>query len=376
MYLVFDTETTGLPKKWNAPLSDSDNWPRCVQLAWQLHDSKGVLISSHSYLIKPDNYNIPYESEKIHGISTALANKIGDDLVNVLDKFILDLNKSGFLIGHNVKFDLNIIGAELLRINSAVSLLDKDILDTCTELTANVCKIPGGRGGKFKFPTLIEIYSFLFDDSFSEAHNASADVEATARVFFELVRIGTINQSVFKGYPELSEGLRSYNESKVPLFGIKHLNLKKESEKVNKKASKENTVDKKIIDSIPDELLLAPFSHLHNNTQFSVLQSTSRIANLVQKAAESNMPAIAITDRGNMMGCFHFIKAIKSYNNSISSDSTDTKIKPIIGCELNVCSNHKDKSNREDGYQIVFLAKNKNGYKNLSKMCSIGFTRN
>ena len=62
MYLVFDTETTGLPKKWNAPLSDSENWPRCVQLAWQLHDSKGILISSHSYLIKPDNYNIPYES--------------------------------------------------------------------------------------------------------------------------------------------------------------------------------------------------------------------------------------------------------------------------------------------------------------------------
>ncbi|MDB4164217.1 DNA polymerase III subunit alpha, partial [Flavobacteriaceae bacterium] len=119
---------------------------------------------------------------------------------------------------------------------------------------------------------------------------------------------------------------------------------------------------------------LAPFSHLHNNTQFSVLQSTSRIANLVKKAAESNMPAIAITDRGNMMGCFHFIKAINIYNDSISSDSNDIKIKPIIGCELNVCSNHKDKSNRDDGYQIVFLAKNKNGYKNLSKMCSIGFT--
>ena len=50
------------------------------------------------------------------------------------------------------------------------------------------------------------------------------------------------------------------------------------------------------------------------------------------------------------------------------------KIKPIIGCELNVCSNHKDKSNRDDGYQIVFLAKNKNGYRNLSKMCSIGYT--
>ena len=374
MYLIFDTETTGLPKKWNAPITDSDNWPRCVQLAWQLHDSKGVLISDHSYLIKPENFNIPFESEQIHGISTELANKIGVDLDEVLNKFISDLSNAGFIIGHNVKFDLNIIGAELFRINSDVNLLEKDILDTCTEMTANVCKLPGGRGGKFKFPTLIELYSFLFDESFSEAHNASADVEATARAFFELVRIGIINQTVFKGYPELSEGLRSHDQTKVPLFGIKHLNLKKESKKVSKKISKENEDDKKIIDSIPEQIISAPFAHLHNNTQFSVLQSTSRIGNLVKKAGESNMSAIAITDRGNMMGCFHFIKAIKNYNSSISEDSEKTQIKPIIGCELNVCSNHKDKSNRDDGYQIVFLAKNKNGYRNLSKMCSIGYT--
>ena len=374
MYLIFDTETTGLPKKWNAPITDSDNWPRCVQLAWQLHDSKGALISDHSYLIKPENFNIPFESEQIHGISTELANKIGVDIDEVLNKFISDLSNAGFIIGHNVKFDLNIIGAELFRINSDVNLLEKDILDTCTEMTANVCKLPGGRGGKFKFPTLIELYSFLFDESFSEAHNASADVEATARAFFELVRIGIINQTVFKGYPELSEGLRSHDKTKVPLFGIKHLNLKKESKKVSKKISKENEDDKKIIDSIPEQIISAPFAHLHNNTQFSVLQSTSRIGNLVKKAGESNMSAIAITDRGNMMGCFHFIKAIKNYNSSISEDSEKTQIKPIIGCELNVCSNHKDKSNRDDGYQIVFLAKNKNGYRNLSKMCSIGYT--
>ena len=374
MYLIFDTETTGLPKKWNAPITDSDNWPRCVQLAWQLHDFKGALISDHSYLIKPENFNIPFESEQIHGISTELANKIGVDIDEVLNKFISDLSNAGFIIGHNVKFDLNIIGAELFRINSDVNLLEKDILDTCTEMTANVCKLPGGRGGKFKFPTLIELYSFLFDESFSEAHNASADVEATARAFFELVRIGIINQTVFKGYPELSEGLRSHDQTKVPLFGIKHLNLKKESKKVSKKISKENEDDKKIIDSIPEQIISAPFAHLHNNTQFSVLQSTSRIGNLVKKAGESNMSAIAITDRGNMMGCFHFIKAIKNYNSSISEDSEKTQIKPIIGCELNVCTNHKDKSNRDDGYQIVFLAKNKNGYRNLSKMCSIGYT--
>ena len=52
MYLIFDTETTGLPKKWNAPLTDSDNWPRCVQLSWQIHDQGGGLISNRDYLIK------------------------------------------------------------------------------------------------------------------------------------------------------------------------------------------------------------------------------------------------------------------------------------------------------------------------------------
>ncbi len=374
MYLIFDTETTGLPKKWNAPLTDSENWPRCVQLAWQLHGSNGVLLSNHSYLIKPENFNIPFESEQIHGISTELATTLGLGLEEVLDKFISDLNQAGFVIGHNVKFDLNIIGAELHRINSAFNILEKDILDTCTELTANVCKIPGGRGGKFKFPTLIELYSFLFKEDFKEAHNASADVEATARTFFELVRIGVLNQSVFKGYTELSESLRKFDSTKVPMFGIKHLNLKKESKKIIAKKSKDNNVNKEILDSIPDTLSSIPFAHLHNNTQFSVLQSTSRIGNLVKKAGDNNMSAIAITDRGNMMGCFHFIKAIKNYNTSIKSEKDRSPIKPIIGCELNVCSNHKDKSNRDDGYQIVFLAKNKNGYKNLSKMCSLGYT--
>ena len=72
MYLIFDTETTGLPKKWNAPISDSENWPRCVQLAWQLHDNNGKLISNQSSIIKPDGFDIPFESEKVHGISTCL----------------------------------------------------------------------------------------------------------------------------------------------------------------------------------------------------------------------------------------------------------------------------------------------------------------
>ncbi|HUH46383.1 MAG TPA: hypothetical protein VLZ54_04455, partial [Arenibacter sp.] len=64
MYLIFDTETTGLPKRWDAPYTDTDNWPRCVQIAWQLHDDMGKLVESQDYLVRPDGFNIPYDAEQ------------------------------------------------------------------------------------------------------------------------------------------------------------------------------------------------------------------------------------------------------------------------------------------------------------------------
>ncbi len=77
MYLIFDTETTGLPKRWDAPLSDSENWPRCIQIAWQIHDAKGEIVEHKDYLIQPDGFTIPFDSEQVHGISTALAEAQG-----------------------------------------------------------------------------------------------------------------------------------------------------------------------------------------------------------------------------------------------------------------------------------------------------------
>uniref|UniRef100_UPI0030EBA876 3'-5' exonuclease n=1 Tax=uncultured Cyclobacterium sp. TaxID=453820 RepID=UPI0030EBA876 len=115
MYLIFDTETTGLPRNYNAPMSDLDNWPRLVQLAWQLHDEKGKLISNNNYIVKPEGFTIPYNSEKIHGISTQRALKEGHDLLKVLEIFEEDLKKTTFLVGHNIGFDISIVGAELLR---------------------------------------------------------------------------------------------------------------------------------------------------------------------------------------------------------------------------------------------------------------------
>ncbi|MEN9292008.1 MAG: hypothetical protein RLZZ357_1852, partial [Bacteroidota bacterium] len=171
MYLIFDTETTGLPRDFNAPITDTDNWPRVVQLAWQLHDESGELISQKDFIIKPEGYNIPFESERVHGISTELAQALGEDLSEVLAQFNKDLSRANFMVGHNLKFDLNVLGAEYVRQGQDTPLV-KPVLDTCTEKTALLCQIPGGRGGRFKLPTLTELHEFLFQESFSEAHNA------------------------------------------------------------------------------------------------------------------------------------------------------------------------------------------------------------
>ena len=367
MYLIFDTETTGLPKRWDAPLSDSENWPRCIQIAWQIHDANGELVTHEDYLIQPDGFTIPFDSEQVHGISTALAEEQGVPLSQVLDRFHSALSEVDYVVGHNVSFDRNIMGAEFLRDGREDVLDQKAVIDTCTEETASLCQLPGGRGGKFKLPTLSELYDFLFQEGFEEAHNATADVEATTRVFLELLRKDQLHPKAFNDRIEVTQELR--NQSPFQLVGLKHTNLKAASKRIKEKESVSDTID--VSTETATALSEASFVHLHNHSQFSVLQSTTRISQLVEATAQHKMTAVALTDHANLMGAFHFIKAINTYNKKI--DEGTQLIKPIIGCEFYVCENHRDRSRRDDGYQMVLIAKNKQGYNNLAKMTSIAY---
>ena len=368
MFLIFDTETTGLPKRWDAPISDLNNWPRVVQLAWQLHDEDGSLISNKTHIIKPVDFDIPFESEKVHGISTLLATQMGEKIQIVFNEFLKDLSLAKYIVGHNLKFDINVVSSELYRLDIENQLLNKKVLDTCTEDTANICKLQGGRSGKFKFPTLVELYDNLFKNQFENAHNASADVEANAMVFFELIRQKLFDTSLIDEYVLVYQKVSDKFSGQVSNFGIVHTNLKEES----KKLKQLNYTEKETIKDLSNNDFKSDYVHLHNNSQFSVLQSTTKISDLVKNTSEQKMSAVALTDKANMMGCFHFYKAVKNYNDNLNNQNE--KIKPILGCELNVCENRLDKSYRDDGYQIVFLAKNKKGYENLMKMCSIGYT--
>ncbi|MDX1544192.1 MAG: DNA polymerase III subunit alpha [Christiangramia sp.] len=386
MYLIFDTETTGLPKRWDAPLTDSDNWPRCIQIAWQLHDEMGKLIESQDYLVQPDGFDIPYDSERIHGISTDLAKEEGIPLDEVLEKFNEALKKSKFVVGQNVGFDINIMGAEFIRRDFENSLQEMPVLDTCTETTAELCRIPGGRGGKFKLPTLTELHEFLFDEAFAEAHNATADVEATTRCFLELIRQRIYSIEQLDVPADYFENFCQANPQPIELIGLEHINLKKASDAIRKRLEKQQPSDDISHEEIQENLEKLdeiPFAHLHNHSQFSILQSTISIPDLVSAAAEENMNAVALTDHANMMGAFHFVKEIGVYNGKLKEHNAEAEengnplkrpLKAIVGCEFFVCEKHDDKSRKDNGYQIVMLAKNKNGYHNLAKMSSLAYT--
>ncbi|MBT4881569.1 MAG: DNA polymerase III subunit alpha, partial [Flavobacteriales bacterium] len=367
MYLIFDTETTGLPQNWKAPLTDFNNWPRCVQLAWQVHDVEGKLVEVKNYIIKPEGYDIPFNAEKIHGISTGRANKQGMPLVEVLAEFVKDVEKCKFVIGHNVSFDNSIVGCELLRKDMPNLLADFPALDTKDDAT-NFCAIPGGRGGRFKWPSLTELHTKLFGEAFAEAHNASADVEATARCFLELIRLSVIP---FAKAGMTADELRNYQEINSTPFELIGLNIEPYSPIATTQSADEVIVEDEIEEV--NEISESPFAHLHVHSQFSILQATTDVKALVNKAAEMGMPAVGITDHTNMFGAYKFVDAVLNHSINEGLEKGETpKLKAVLGCELNVCKNHADKSVKDYGAQVPFLCKNKNGFHNLAKLSSLG----
>lgn len=346
MYLIFDTETTGLPHNKSAPVEDLDNWPRLVQIAWQLHDEYGKLISTGNHIVKPEGFTIPFNAEKIHGISTARALEVGEDLKEVLDKFTKDVNRCKVLIGHNIEFDNKIIGAEYLRTENPNILVDFPNIDTSVE-TVEFCQLKGGIGGRLKQPRLIELYEKLFGEGFGDAHDAAYDVDATAKAFFELLRRaivptfdGTEASAITYEVPDLDAANFAWiREESKGTIGDTHVDAKD---------------------------IKGPFVHLHVHSQFSVLQATPDVTEIVSKAKENNMPAVAMTDLGNMFGAFKFVRA------SLAND-----LKPIVGCEFFVAEERTKtkftKDNPDKRFQQVLIAKNKTGYHNLAKLSSFGY---
>ncbi|MFM7727668.1 MAG: exonuclease domain-containing protein, partial [Flavobacteriales bacterium] len=303
MVIIFDTETTGLPGNWNAPLTDFANWPRVVQLAWQLHTAEGKLLSAQSLIVQPEGFTIPFNAEKVHGISTDRALREGLPLTEVIERFLHDVAQCSYIAGHNIDYDLNVMGCELLRKGLPNSLTEKHSLDT-KDLSTDFCALPGGKNGKYKWPTLTELHQKLFNTSFAEAHDAAYDVDATAKCFFGLITEKIIRLKELDGIDSIVY--------EAPQLAASNFQATTKEESTASTDSSNQTSDEV-------NVLAAQFVHLHVHSQYSVtgMQCTSDVAGLIAKAKswtnETFPAAMALTDHAKMMAAFQFVSdALKS----------------------------------------------------------------
>jgi len=119
------------------------------------------------------------------------------------------------------------------------------------------------------------------------------------------------------------------------------------------------------------------FSHLHVHTQYSLLDGAAPISALFTKAAKDGMPALAISDHGNMFGVFQFVAEAWNHPSDPTNKKSPPKVKPIVGCEFYITENrHRktfSKGERDPRYHQILLAKDEMGYRNLMKLSSLGF---
>ena len=224
-FLVFDTETTGLPQSKFISPSTLHRWPYIVQFSYVIYDSSlNDIVESKDYVIKvPESILISEESTKIHGITNEISGKIGIPINEALNEFFYYLRSVDRIIGHNIEFDLNMVKVELLRIINKDSLTSeqlklykydlhyltnyknisctlKDSIQFC-----NIQLLDKNSKPYLKYPKLIELHEKLFDKSPSNLHNSFNDILVTLRCFMKLKHNIDLNDNCnsFKKYSNL-----------------------------------------------------------------------------------------------------------------------------------------------------------------------------
>ena len=194
-YLVFDVETTGLPKNKYAGIDEFENWPRIVQICWILLDTDFNCVNSETLYFN-QVAPIPKEASRIHKIDDKVIKEKGQDPKLVLQKFQKDLQQAEYLIAHNIDFDLPIVESEFYRLGITKPFEGKTKICTM-KLTTDFCKIPSKNGSGYKFPRLEELAGHLFFPGVKNlknlsAHDALIDTALTAKCFIKLLFLRVI----------------------------------------------------------------------------------------------------------------------------------------------------------------------------------------
>jgi hypothetical protein len=203
--LVFDTETTGLPKTKVINETTIRYLPHIVQLSYMIYevDSNKIVKISDNIVKIPENVELTKESIAIHGIDRNKMNEKGRPIVEVLREFLTDIDFIDLIIAHNIDFDINMIIVELYRcsmdtnnsrvkeINLPVTVQLQYMNRYCTMKNSielcNIKKFSKTSGKEYvKFPTLSESYLKLFNEKPNNMHNSLNDIYACFRCFYKL----------------------------------------------------------------------------------------------------------------------------------------------------------------------------------------------
>jgi DNA polymerase III epsilon subunit-like protein len=181
--LIFDTETTGLPKSREQAIKGPNNWPHLVSIAWVVinTDDNYSTISSESHIVKPE-WEIPLDSTAIHGISQARALTEGIPLSTIINKFLAV--EHDIMVAHNIDFDYNVLVNAIMWDLKLGTIPDFKRRFCTMKPMQDVMKIPYANGRGFKPPKLSELYEYVMNKPVvkENLHSAQYDTELLVEI--------------------------------------------------------------------------------------------------------------------------------------------------------------------------------------------------
>jgi DNA polymerase III epsilon subunit-like protein len=190
MYLVFDSTPISKPLSYKAPFSDTFAWPRLMHLSWILLDDKYKLIEDFDCIVSPDGFELSDRILEFCKLDNEDIEKKAVPVTEILKQFSESVEKSFYLVAHNMNMNECVLSAEYLRNSIPNPIFKKERICLMQESTY-YCKIPSKSGG-FKWPSLTELHAVCFNQKYSPSGNARADVIAAARSFIKLMKLNAL----------------------------------------------------------------------------------------------------------------------------------------------------------------------------------------
>ncbi len=190
-FLVVDSETSDLPKKWDLPYDAPNNWPHILQVAWIIFNKKGKEIKRENHYINIKDVKISKVSQNVHHLDYNFLTLNGNDRNEVMQKLAVDLEiYQPLIIGHFVELDFHLICVEFYRENIKSCISELPLF--CTMMASK----PYIKNPSLKYLKLNRFYKTLFNKRPEILHDAIVDAELTSEIFFHLLKINEIDDDI------------------------------------------------------------------------------------------------------------------------------------------------------------------------------------